>query len=87
MAVRARCVNWTMNHSYCSAERQSDRRPMVQNIESREAVFEMPAEAGQIPAIFASTVVAGDQGDSSDCEILSDNPKPETTAACLMFDL
>lgn len=42
----------------------------VQNTESREAVFAMPEEAGQVPAIFASTAVADDSGNASDCEIL-----------------
>ena len=56
----------------------------MQNMESREAVFEMPAEPGQIPAIFAGTAAAEDPGDSSDCEILSDDPIPDKAPAYVL---
>ena len=44
-----------------------------QVFETQEAVFEMPAEPGQLPSIFAALLAHG--GDDSDCEVLDASPE------------
>ena len=44
-----------------------------QVLETQEAVFEMPAEPGQLPNIFAALLAHG--GDDSDCEVLDASPE------------
>lgn len=54
----------------------------VQDAETREAVFGMPAEGGQLPSIFAAAVPA-DSGDDSDCQLVDTAPAQAPAAFVL----